>query len=45
MIDGSGRVLSDTTEEGAPLPFMTTDRILLELQRFGFYITYDVDKF
>ena len=42
MIDGSGRVLSETTEEGAPLPFMTTDRILLELQRFGFYITYDV---
>ena len=42
MIDGSGRILNDKTEQGVPLPFMTTDRILLELQRFGFYIKYDV---
>lgn len=44
MIEGSGSLISDVDEEGLDLPFMTTDQILRELQRFGFIIFYDVKK-
>ena len=34
--------MTDKDEEGADIPFLTTDEILRQLMRFGFYITYDV---
>lgn len=42
MINGSGSLLSNETEDGYDIPFMTTEQILTELQRFGFYVKYDV---
>lgn len=42
MIKGSGSLLSNNDESGDPIPFMTTEEILKELQRFGFYITYNL---
>lgn len=42
MIKGSGNLICDEDEEGNAIPFFTTDQILTELQRFGFYVTYDV---
>lgn len=42
VIQGSGSLLSDKDEQGDDLPFFTTEQILKELERFGFYINYDV---
>lgn len=42
MIKGSGTLISTEDEEGELIPFFTTDQILEELQRFGFYVEYDV---
>ena len=42
MIEGSGKLLSTKDEEGLDLPFMSTEKILKELERFGFYVKYDV---
>lgn len=42
MIKGSGSLLTDYDEEGNYLPFLTTEEILKQLLKFGFYIKYDV---
>lgn len=42
MIKGTGSLLSIVDEQGLDLPFMTTDEILHEIQRFGFYVDYNV---
>ena len=42
ILNGHGKLLNNCTEDNLPLPFMSTEEILTELQRFGFYITYDV---
>lgn len=44
MIQGSGSILSTKDEQGNDIPFMTTDQILKELQRFGFIVFYDVKR-
>ena len=42
MIEGSGILITDVDEEGIDIPFLTTEEILRQLMKFGFYITYDV---
>lgn len=42
MTDGVGEIITKYDEEGNDLPFLTTDEILKQLMKFGFYITYDV---
>lgn len=42
MIRGEGSLICQEDEEGNELEFMTTSAILRELERFGFYIKYDV---
>lgn len=40
MIKGSGQLLTDKDEEGQILPFLTTDEILKQIEKFGFIISY-----
>ena len=42
MIDGDGELVTKKDEDGKYLPFMTTDEILKQLAKFGFYVRYDV---
>lgn len=42
MIEGSGKIISKQDEEGYDIPFMNTEAILKELERFGFLVSYDV---
>lgn len=42
MIEGEGKLVTNLDEKGRYLPFMTTDEILKQLAKFGFYIRYDV---
>lgn len=42
VVKGGGKLLSSKDEKGNDLPCMTTEKILKEIQRFGFYVTYDV---
>lgn len=42
VVKGGGKLLSSKDEKGNDLPCMTTEEILKEIQRFGFYVTYDV---
>lgn len=41
MIDGSGLLITPEDETGCVIPFMTTDEILIQLSKFGFYIEYN----
>lgn len=42
MIQGSGTLITATNEEGEDLPFLTTEQILDQIMKFGFYVKYDV---
>lgn len=42
VIAGEGTLISKTDEHGVPIPFLTTQEILTQLEKFGFYINYDV---
>lgn len=42
FVEGEGTLITDKDEEGNVLEFLTTDEILRQLMKFGFYITYDV---
>ena len=42
MIQGSGQLIDDEDEDGNDLPFLTTDQILEQIKKFGFYVIYDV---
>ena len=42
MITGSGELISEEDENGEPIPFLTTEQILTQLEKFGFIIKYDV---
>lgn len=42
MINGSGSLITEVDEEGNPIEFLSTEEILKQLMKFGFYITYDV---
>ena len=42
MIEGQGVIITNETPEGINIPFMTTDEILKEISRFGFYVKYNV---
>lgn len=42
MIEGSGQLITQEDEEGNDLPFLTTDQILEQIMKFGFYVTFDV---
>ena len=42
ILNGDGKLLNTYTEDYLPLPFMSTQMILRELERFGFIIKYDV---
>jgi len=45
MTNGSGELISDVDEEtDIPIPWMTTDEILTQLKKFGFYITYKQEE-
>lgn len=44
MIQGNGLLVTNTDEEGLDLNFLTTDEILAQLMKFGFYITYDIKQ-
>ena len=44
MINGSGSLISKEDEEGNDLPFLTTEEILKQLEKFGFYIEYNVES-
>ena len=44
LIEGIGTLITKTDEEGADIPFLTTDEILKQLMKFGFYITYNLAK-
>lgn len=42
MIEGEGTLITDKDEKGYDIPFLTTAQILEQLEKFGFYIVYDV---
>lgn len=44
MIEGEGIIITneEDNDKGDLIPFMTTDEILKEIERFGFYVTYNV---
>lgn len=42
MIKGTGALISDTDEDGVAIPFLTTEEILKQIQKFGFIVEYDV---
>lgn len=42
MIKGTGDIISEEDEFGEPIPFLTSDEILAQLEKFGFIIKYDV---
>lgn len=42
MIDGSGELVTTYDEEGDIIPFLTTNQILKQIMKFGFYVTYNV---
>lgn len=42
MVKGEGSLISETTEAGVPIPFLTTQEILQQLSKFGFIIKYDL---
>lgn len=42
MTSGDGVIVSDNNGYGMPITWMSTDEILAQLARFGFYITYNV---
>ena len=42
MIQGTGSLITDKDEAGHEIPFLTTEEILRQLMKFGFYVTYDV---
>ena len=42
MIKGTGRLISDTDEDGVVIPFLTTEEILKQIQKFGFIVEYNV---
>lgn len=44
MIKGTGSLITNVDEEGNDLPFLTTEQILRQLMKFGFYIFYDVKE-
>lgn len=44
MIKGTGSLITTEDEDGNDLPFLTTEEILKQLMKFGFYIEYDVKK-
>lgn len=44
MIEGSGQLISDKDERGRYLPFMTTNEILKQIEKFGFIVKYDVKR-
>lgn len=41
MIAGSGRIISKVDEEGQYLPFLSTQEILKQIAKFGFYVKYN----
>lgn len=41
LIEGTGVLITDLDEDGNYIPFLTTDEILKQLMKFGFYITYN----
>lgn len=42
MIDGHGELITEFDEEGEAIPFLSTDEILKQIEKFGFYVVYDV---
>jgi len=42
MIKGHGSLITEIAEDGGDLPFLSTQQILDQLMKFGFYVTYDV---
>lgn len=42
MIRGTGSLITDVDEEGNDIPFLTTEEILKQIAKFGFFVTYDV---
>lgn len=44
MIDGKGRMISDSDDEGSSLEWLDTTSILSQLEKFGFDITFSEEK-
>jgi hypothetical protein len=42
MIEGSGELITKQDEEGYDIPFLSTEQILQQLEKFGFIIDYNV---
>lgn len=42
MIKGSGSLISEEDEEGVIIPFLTTEEILKQIEKFGFIVKYDL---
>lgn len=42
MIQGAGELITEQDEEGNDLPFLSTEQILEQIAKFGFYVKYDV---
>jgi len=45
MIKGSGSLITEFDEDGIEIPFLTTEEILRQIMKFGFYVQYDVKKY
>lgn len=43
LANGHGTLITDCTSDGITLPFMTTDQILIQLEKLGFIIFYAPD--
>lgn len=43
LTNGHGRLITDVNSDGITLPFMTTDQILVQLEKLGFIIFYSPD--
>lgn len=42
MIKGSGSLISPNNEKGVPIPFLSTEEILEQIEKFGFIVKYDL---
>jgi len=42
MIMGHGELVTEFDEDGNAIPFLSTDEILKQIEKFGFYVIYDV---
>lgn len=44
MVSGSGSIVSDQDDTGKSIDWLTTEQVLDQLSKFGFYVTYEIGE-